>query len=89
MTLSDVRFDDLVPRQDVNVTDLIIRYEDGRLDLDDEILLFQELVNSGQAWTLQGSYGRRAAELIEAGLVDDAPAQRNSRHGADDTGVIE
>lgn len=47
----------------------IIAYEQGDLDEDETIELFQELVNSGLAWQLQGSYGRTAASLIEAGLV--------------------
>jgi hypothetical protein len=47
----------------------IIDYEHGELEEDEVIELFQELVNSGLCWNLQGSYGRTAAALINAGLV--------------------
>ena len=47
--------------------DKIISYEQGELDKEGIIELFQELINSGLAWRLQGSYGRMAAHLIEAG----------------------
>jgi hypothetical protein len=47
----------------------IIAYESGELDEEQTIGLFQELVGSGLAWQLQGSYGRTAAALIEEGLV--------------------
>lgn len=47
----------------------IIAYESGDLDDDGFIELFQHLVNSGLAWQLQGSYGRTAASLIEAGHI--------------------
>jgi len=50
--------------------DKIIAYEQGDLDEDATIELFQELVNSGLAWQLQGSYGRTAQSLIDAGLVE-------------------
>jgi hypothetical protein len=49
--------------------DNIIAYEQGELDEDETITLFQSLVNSGLAWQLQGSYGRTAVNLIRAGLV--------------------
>lgn len=49
--------------------DKIIAFELGELNKEEVIELFQELVDSGLAWQLQGSYGRTAARLIEAGLV--------------------
>lgn len=53
----------------MNVLEQIIRYECGELDEDEEVKLFQELVNSGLVWQLQGHYGRYATFLIEEGLV--------------------
>lgn len=47
----------------------IMAYEAGELSDEDTVTLFQGLVDSGVAWQLQGSYGRMAAALIEAGLV--------------------
>lgn len=51
-----------------NMIDKIISYESGELSEADTIELFQELINTGQAWTLQGHYGRTAHALIEAGV---------------------
>ena len=45
----------------------IMAYEDGRLGNEETIALFQELINSGLVWKLQGSYGRTAKALIEEG----------------------
>jgi hypothetical protein len=49
--------------------DGMMAWEDGQLSEADEIKFFQAGVNSGQVWHLQGMYGRRAHDLIEAGLV--------------------
>lgn len=48
--------------------DKIMRYEDGQMDEEEMIEFFQELIDSGLAWQLQGSYGRTAAALIKAGV---------------------
>lgn len=52
-----------------DVTGTIMAYESGELDEDEIITLFQNLVNTGLAWQLQGAYGRTAAALIEAGEI--------------------
>ena len=53
----------------MNNINQIIAYENGQLDEAGVIELFQSLVNTGLAWSLQGHYGRTAKALIEAGLV--------------------
>ena len=55
----------------LNLTGQIIQYEQGELDEEETIELFQRLVETGLAWQLQGHYGRTAAALIEAGLVEN------------------
>lgn len=49
--------------------DKMIAFEEGELDQEETVALFQDLVNTGLAWRLQGFYGRTAAALIEEGLV--------------------
>jgi hypothetical protein len=59
-----------VPQADVKPLDLvdaIIALESGDLSQDETIALFQNLINSGLVWQLQGTYGRTARQLIEAG----------------------
>lgn len=56
-----------------NVLNNIIAYEQGELDEADTLELFQHLIDSGMAWTLQGHYGRTAQALIEAGACNPAP----------------
>jgi len=45
----------------------IMAWEDGELDDESTIELFQHLIDSGLVWQLQGSYGRTAHNLIEQG----------------------
>jgi len=47
--------------------DKIMAFEDGSLSEEETIKMFQEMINDGSAWTLQGSYGRMATALIDAG----------------------
>jgi hypothetical protein len=46
----------------------ILAFEEGDLSEAEVITLFQHLIDDGSAWSLQGSYGRTAKALIEAGL---------------------
>lgn len=47
----------------------IIDFEQGLLDQDESLELFSGLVKSGLVWQLQGSYGRTAQNLIDAGYL--------------------
>lgn len=47
----------------------IIDYENGDMDHDQYLAMFQEAVNTGHAWMLQGSFGREAMALIESGQI--------------------
>lgn len=55
--------------------DQIIRYENGEMEQHEIVELFQLLVDTGDAWSLQGHYGRVAMHLIEAGLVIPHPSK--------------
>lgn len=50
--------------------DRMIAWENGELDDEETIDLFQELIDSGLAWQLQGCYGRMADRLIQAGYCE-------------------
>ena len=52
-----------------DLTTRIIEFETGESSEADVLELFQYLVDTGLAWSLQGSYGRTAEALIEAGLI--------------------
>lgn len=47
--------------------DRMIAWEEGELDFEETVALFQELIDTGLAWQLQGMYGRAAMDLIRAG----------------------
>lgn len=49
----------------------IMAYEDGQLDEEAIVEGFQCMIDSGICWKLQGSYGRMANRLIEAGYCHE------------------
>lgn len=54
----------------MKMLDMLIAYEEGTLERDLIPVLFQNLVDSGLIFSLQGSYVRMARELVAAGLID-------------------
>lgn len=53
------------------MVDKIIDYEMGLLSDEEALELFAELIRTGLAWKLQGSYGRTAKHLIESGVITE------------------
>lgn len=66
-----------------DLVDLIIEHEsqDGDLTLEDEAKMFQTMINSGDAWKLQGSYGRAAMGMIESGYCMLGKERRRDYYG--------
>jgi hypothetical protein len=52
-----------------DLLDKIIAHEQGELNASAELDLFAVLIKTGQAWALQGHYGRTARDLIEFGWI--------------------
>jgi len=50
--------------------DKIIAYENGEMTDEEIVELFQELIDEGTVWHLQGSYGRLASDLIDMGMCN-------------------
>lgn len=50
-----------------NLVDKIMKFEEGLMSEEEIINFFQELIDSGLAWQLQGMYGRTAKMLILRG----------------------
>lgn len=57
------------PETPFDLVGFVIEFEAGILDDDAIVAGFQHLVDDGIVWSLQGSYGRTATALIDAGLV--------------------
>jgi hypothetical protein len=63
----------------LQLVDRLIAYEEGQITQEDEeIALFQHLIDTGTCWQLDGHYQRVGATLIEAGLIK--PPERAKAH---------
>jgi hypothetical protein len=56
----------------MDMLDKIMAYENGEMEEEETINFFQQLINTGMAWTLQGHYGRMATALINDGRCTKA-----------------
>jgi len=52
----------------MNTMEAIMNVEMGCCSEEEYIASMQHLIDTGVVWRLQGSYGRRAVEMIEAGV---------------------
>jgi hypothetical protein len=52
-----------------SLVDEIMAYESGELSPKKTVELFSDLIGTGQAWSLQGHYGRTAAAFIREGFI--------------------
>ena len=59
----------------MHLVDQLIAYEEGQITDDEEVALFQHLIDTGTCWHLSGHYHRVGATLIEAGLIKPPPEQ--------------
>ena len=59
-----------MPTKAFDLVGSIIAFETGEASTQETLDLFSDLIKTGQAWTLQGSYGRFAHTLIEQGIID-------------------
>ena len=48
----------------------LIEYEAGELTEEETVQMFQDLIDCGVVWSLQGHYGRTATALIEGGYCE-------------------
>jgi hypothetical protein len=48
-------------------TEDFVKYEADEMTTEEEVAFIQQLIDTGMAWTLQGSYGRTAESFIKVG----------------------
>ena len=53
------------------LTDMIISFEERQSTVEEVLELFSVLIQTGMAWSLQGSYGRTASHLIDQGSLSE------------------
>ncbi len=50
-----------------DLTGRIMQFEYGIMTADEIVRLFQDLIDTGIVWSLQGTYGRMAKRMIDLG----------------------
>ena len=55
--------------KEMNLAERVLLYETDQMSEQEMISLFQDLVDTGMAWKLQGHYGRTATILLDAGVI--------------------
>ena len=53
----------------MSIDEKIDQFENDQLSKQEIIALFQQLVDTGLAWKLQGFYAQYARQLIERGVI--------------------
>lgn len=59
----------VAPATEYDLVGNMMAYESGELSKDETITLFQHLVDTGLAWSLNGSYVRAAHAMIVGGYI--------------------
>ena len=54
----------------MTLTEKLTAYEQGDLTEEQTVAFFQEMLDTGLVWKLQGHYGRTASALIQDGWID-------------------
>jgi len=67
-TIKAMNADPALVINEENRFEYMMQFEDGTIASPDGVKLFQHLIDTGLAWTLQGTYGRTAKQLIDAGI---------------------
>ncbi len=69
------------PGANSDLIDEMIAFDEGRLSGVEIVSLFQQLIDDGSVWHLQGCYGRMAQHLIETGHCLLAPVNHRDYYG--------
>lgn len=55
--------------KEMNLAERVLLYETDQMSEQEMISMFQDLVDTGMAWKLQGHYGRTSMILLDAGVI--------------------
>ena len=56
----------------MDLVDKIVALEGGEMSNVAMVEMFADMIKDGTCWSLQGSYGRTAMDLIDAGIISRA-----------------